>query len=395
MTRGPAARVRDAVQGMLAGGVERRVFPGGVAAVVRRREWLALEATGHAQVIPRRRAMITEAVFDLASLTKPVATATAILQLWAAGAIALDAPVATYIPSFARGGKDRVTVRHLLAHASGLPAWEMLYLPAPRGTRRGGGWRQRARACRSNDQAVRRICATPVNAPPGTRDEYSDLGFIVLGHLVEQMTGRSLASYARRHIFEPLGMRLTRFAPPRSWRPRCVATEVGNAYERAQAAEQGLGRRFRWRRHLLRGEVHDGNAWYVGHGVAGHAGVFSTASDLARFGIAMLRGGGLDSARILPADVVAQAARAHGPARSEIRRGLGWVVKGRTEYAGTRASAKSYGHTGFTGTSMLIDPARDLVIVLLTNRVHPTAVDTAISDFRPAFYDAVIEALDG
>jgi len=384
-------RVREAVRAMLADGVDR-VFPGGVAAVARGRAWLALEAVGQAQVKPVRRPMTTSTIFDLASLTKPVATATAVLQLYAGRTIDLDAPVARYVSAFGHHGAGRATVRHLLAHSSGLPAWEMLYLPAPRSAgRRGLG----AQACRSIAQAVRRIGATPLHAPPGRRDEYSDLGFIILGHLVERMTGSSLAAYARRHIFEPIGMRSTRFAPPRSWRARCAATEVGNAYEQTRAAEQGLGRRFPWRRQLLRGEVHDGNAWYLGRGVAGHAGVFSTASDLVRFGRTMLRGGGVGDARVLSAAVVAEAVRDHGPARSEMRRGLGWVVKGRSMYGGRRASPSAHGHTGFTGTALLIDPSRDLIIVLLTNRVHPSATDTAINAFRPAFYDAVIEAVDG
>lgn len=381
-------RVREAVRAMLARGTGG-VFPGAVAAVARGRDWLALEAVGHAQVTPVRRPMTTETIFDLASLTKPVATATAVLQLYAGGIIDLDAPVARYLPAFGRGRPARrVTVRQMLAHSSGLPAWEMLYLPSPRISRRRG---RGARACRSIPQAVRRIGATPLHAPPGRRDEYSDLGFIVLGHLVERLAGMSLGAYAQQHIFRPLEMRATRFAPPRSWRARCAATEMGNVFERARAAEQGLGRRFRWRRHLLRGEVHDGNAWYVGRGVAGHAGLFGTASDLVRFGRAMLRGG----ARVLPPAIVAEAVRDHGAPRAEIRRGLGWVVKGGSMYAGRRASPAAHGHTGFTGTSLLIDPPRELIIVLLTNRVHPSALGTAINAFRPAFYDAVIEAVDG
>jgi CubicO group peptidase (beta-lactamase class C family) len=385
-------RVREAVRAMLKRGTGG-VFPGGVAAVARGREWLIVEAAGDAQVTPVRRAMTPETIFDLASLTKPVATATAVLQLYAGGLIDLDAPVARYVPAFDRGRPARrVTVRQLLAHSSGLPAWEMLYLPAPPGAgRRGPG----ARACRSIPQAVRRIGATPLHAPPGRRDEYSDLGFIVLGHLVERLTGQPLGAYVRREIFRPLAMRTTRFAPPRAWRGRCAATEIGNVFERTRAAEQGLGWRFRWRRHLLRGEVHDGNAWYVGRGVAGHAGLFSAASDLIRFGRAMLAGGALAGARVLPPAIVAEAVRDHGAPRAEIRRGLGWVVKGATPYGGRRATPAAHGHTGFTGTSLLIDPPRDLVIVLLTNRVHPGAFETAINVFRPAFYDAVIEAVDG
>lgn len=402
-----ARRVREAVRALLAAGVERGTIPGAVAAVARRGHLLALEAAGSAQVVPRRRSMTVGTVFDLASLTKPVATTTVVLQLWTDGGLDLDAPVARYLPRFAQAGKAAVTTRHLLSHTSGLPAWEMLYLPAPdpgvaaaSDTRDSGGSRAlreaaaRARACRSIGGAVARICATPALVPPGTRIEYSDLGFIILGHMVERLAGQTLERYCRRRILLPLGMRMTRFAPPAAWRPRCAATEAGNAFEREKAAEQGLGRRFPWRRYLLCGEVHDGNAWYLGQGVAGHAGLFGTAADLARLGVAMLNGGILDGTRILSAEAVRQAAAVQTPGAGPPHRGLGWAL-GRWPYAGARASPAAYGHTGFTGTSMLVDPEQDLVIVLLTNRVHPSARNEAIQEFRPAFHDAVIEAADG
>jgi CubicO group peptidase (beta-lactamase class C family) len=326
-------------------------------------------------------------VFDLASLTKPVATAAAVLHVWAGRGIDVDARVSAYLPAFAHAGKDRATIRHLLAHSSGLPAWQMLYLPGPPGN-------PAQPACRSIDDAVVRICATHAEAPPGTRDAYSDLGFVVLGHLVAARGGMRVDAYARRHIFAPLGMRATRFAPPRAWRPRCVATEHGNRFERARAAEQGLGRGFAWRARLLRGQVHDGNAWYAGGGIAGHAGLFGTAADLARFGRMMLNGGNLDGVRVLPRRVVREAIDDHSPRGSQMRRGLGWVVKRRSDYGGRHASPSTFGHTGFTGTAILVDPERDAVIVLLTNRVHPTVKDS-IATFRPQFYDAVFEALDG
>lgn len=384
-------RVRDAVRVQLADGIARGVFPGAVAAVVHGGRRPVLEALGHAQVVPRRVAMRIDTVFDLASLTKPVATTVAILQLWEQGKIDLDALVAYHLPDFAQTGKAAATIRHLLAHTSGLPAWDMLYLPGPA---RGGG--TPAPACRSISDAVLRICATPAAAPPGTRIDYSDLGFVLLGHLVERLSAR-LDLYARRHIFEPLGMTHTRFVPPRSWRTRCAATEIGNAYERGKAAEQGLGRRFRWRTRLLRGEVHDGNAWHLGRGIAGHAGLFGTARDLARFGKAMLAGGALGSARMLRHDTVTEVTTNHTPGLASHPRGLGWALRG-WPFLGTRASAAAFGHTGFTGTSLLIDPQRDLAVVLLTNRVHPRVDERAgagITAYRPVFHDAVIEACDG
>jgi CubicO group peptidase (beta-lactamase class C family) len=386
---GLARRVRRAVTALVGEGLARGVFPGAVVAVLRGRDRLVYEAFGHAQVVPWRRPMTPETVFDLASLTKPIATATAVLQLCERGALDLDARVAAYLPAFAAGGKHDVTIRHLLAHTSSLPAWELLYLPG-----RSGASGAAVRPCRTIAQAVTRICAMPVDEPPGRRVVYSDLGFIVLGFLVERLAGTSLQAYTRRFVFGPLAMEHTRFAPPRAWWPRCAATEEGNAYERVKAAEQGLGRWFGWRKTVLRGQVHDGNAWYVGGGVAGHAGLFGTAADLCRFSAALLRGGAIGGRRILARATVAEAIRDQAPGLNPGRRGLGWALAGWT-FAGTRASPAAFGHTGFTGTSLLVDPERDLIVVLLTNRVHPSAHGTGLLEFRPAFHDAVIEALDG
>ncbi|MDR7482500.1 MAG: serine hydrolase domain-containing protein [Armatimonadota bacterium] len=371
----------------IADGLARGVFPGAVVAVRQEGRWLAHAAFGRAQVVPRPRPMTLDAVFDLASLTKPLATAAVVLDLWSRRRLDLDAAVAVYLPAFGHGAHAAVTVRHLLVHTAGLPAWEPLYLPAagaPRGLRH--------RACRTVAEATRRIAATPLAAPPGARVEYSDLGFIALGYLVERVAGEPLDRLVRRLVARPLGLRTLRYRPPASW--RCVATETGNAYERQRAAEQGLGARFRWRTHVLRGEVHDGNAWYVGRGVAGHAGLFGTAADVARAGEAWLGGGVADGARLLPAEVIAEATRDHTGDAQPGRRGLGWALAG-WPFAGRRASPAAFGHTGFTGTSLLVDPARALVIVLLTNRVHPSASGEAIVAFRPAFHDAVIEACDG
>jgi CubicO group peptidase (beta-lactamase class C family) len=384
---GVAARVREAVRAAIADGIAQGVFPGAAVAVRQEGRWLVHAAFGRAQVVPRPRPMTPDAVFDLASLTKPLATTAVALRLWSQGRLDLEAPVAAYVPAFRAGEHAAVTVRHLLAHTSGLPAWEPLYLPAaqaPRGPR--------GRACRSMAQVARRIAATPLAAPPGARVEYSDLGFIVLGHLLEQVAGAPLDVLVQRLVARPLGLGTTRFRPPASW--RCVATEAGNAYEQQRAAALGVGRGFRWRTHVLCGQVHDGNAWYAGGGVAGHAGLFAAAAEVARLGQAWLDGGAADGARLLPAEVIREATRDHAHGRAPGRRGLGWALAG-WPFAGRRASPAAFGHTGFTGTSLLVDPARALVVVLLTNRVHPSASGEAILAFRPAFHDAVIEACDG
>ncbi|MDR7555661.1 MAG: serine hydrolase domain-containing protein [Armatimonadota bacterium] len=387
-----AARVRAAVRAAITEGLARGVFPGAVVAVRQEGRWLVHAAFGWAQVVPRPRPMTVDAVFDLASLTKPLATTAVALHLWSRGLLDLDAPVGAYLPAFGHGQHAAVRVRHLLAHTGGLPAWEPLYLPAarpPDGSRAPGA---RARGCRTVAQAVRRIAATPRIAPPGTRVEYSDLGFIVLGYLLEQLAGAPLHVLVRRIVGRPLGMRTLRYRPPVSW--PCVATEAGNAYERQRAAAQGLGARFSWRTHVLRGEVHDGNAWYVGRGIAGHAGLFGTAADVAALGQAWLDGGAARGARLLPTDVVREALCDQTGGLQPGRRGLGWALAG-WPFVGRRASPSAFGHTGFTGTSVLVDPARALVVVLLTNRVHPSAAHDAIVGFRPAFHDAVLEACDG
>src|SRR2546425_1062420 len=395
MTRSrPASRpsrtgslLRNTVRDQLQDGLTQEIFPGAVACVVTGPRVLALEPVGFAQIVPGRRPVEAHTIFDLASLTKPLATTTAILQLCARGLLELDAPVAAYLPSFANSEHAMITIRHLLTHSSGLPAWEMLYLASPR---RPDG--RRAPACRSIAEAVERIGVTPTSASPGTKVEYSDLGFIVLGHLVALLGTEALDVYTKHHIAHPLGLRSLRFRPPMSWRPRCAATEMGNAYERSRAADQGLAGRFRWRTHLLCGEVDDGNAYYVGGGVTGHAGLFGTAHDVARIGQMLLHGGVLNGRRILAATLIADATADQTSGLAEGGRGLGWAVL--QPWFGRRASAAAFGHTGFTGTSVLIDPARGAVIVLLTNRVHPSAESNAIVEFRPAFHDAVLEALD-
>jgi len=380
-------RFRNTVRDQLQDGLTRGIFPGAVACVVTGQRVLALEAAGFAQIIPRRRPVEADTIFDLASLTKALATTTAILQLCARGLLELDAPVAAYLPSSANSEHATITIRHLLTHTSGLPAWEMLYLPSPQRADS-----RRAPASTSIAEAVERIGSTPTSSPPGAKVDYSDLGFIVLGHLVALLGSEALEVHTKHHIAHPLGLRTLRFRPPTSWRRRCAATEVGNAYERARAAEQGLPDGFRWRTHLLCGEADDGNAYYVGDGVAGHAGLFGTAHDVARIGQMLLHGGVLNRCRILPATLIADATidQTHGLAGGG--RGLGWAVS--QPWFGQRVSAGAFGHTGFTGTSVLIDPSREVVIVLLTNRIHPSAESNAIVEFRPVFHDAVLDALD-
>ncbi len=363
-----------AAERLIAEGLAGGVFPGTVLHVRQDGQILHHRAYGWAQVVPQRRDMHPEMIFDLASVTKPV-TATALLHLWERGAVDLDGPVAALLPAFGAAGKEGVTLRHLLTHTAGLPAWIRLYLRA-----------------NSAEEAITFICRNPPNAPPGEQFEYSDLGFIILGEIVRLRSGLSLDRYVAEHLAGALGWEWTRFLPPPEWRSRCVATEEGNEYERLAAGKEGEG--FPWRTEVIVGEVHDGNSHYTFGGVAGHAGLFGTAAEVGCFGQAMLDGGRTGHGRILREATVAEATQDQIGARLDTGVGLGWRCRRGSMSMGERASARAFGHTGFTGTSVLIDPARSLVVVLLTNRVHPRVNGEGIDGFRRALHDAVCEALD-
>ena len=308
--------------------------PGAVVLVGQGNRTLYRAAFGHLALWPAAEPMRPDAIFDLASLTKVVATTPAIMQLAEQDRLRLDAPVATYWPDFAAAGKATITVRDLLLHTSGLrPDLD------PE-----SGWR-------GTDAALARIAADHPLHAPGSAFLYSDLNFIVLGELVRRVSGESLDHYAARHIFQPLGMRDTGFNPPPALRPRIAPTD------RATGG-------------LRRGVVQDPTAWRMG-GVAGHAGLFSTADDLARFARMLLGGGALDGARILRPETVA-ALTTPVPLPGGARRALGWDSN--SHYARDIAPAfgpRAYGHTGYTGTLLWIDPDTGRFLILLTSRLYP------------------------
>ena len=250
-------------------------------------------------------------------------------------------------------GKNRVTVRHLLTHSSGLPAGRPLF-----------------REASSKSAALELVYATPLQAVPGARTVYSDLGAILLGRIVERASGERLDTYLARHVFRPLGMRSTMFRPPDSLRARTAPTEYDASRQR-----------------LLRGEVHDENALALG-GIAGHAGLFSTAHDLSRFATMYLQGGSLGGVRVLRPATIRQFTRAQDASFSS--RALGWDTPTGSSSAGHLMSRRAFGHTGFTGTSIWIDPANDVFVILLTNRVNPSRENHRISAVRVALADAVL-----
>ncbi len=282
--------------------------------------------------------MTEDTIFDLASVSKLFCTVV-VLQLVEEGLIDLDTPVAQYIPEFAQNGKEEVTVRHLLTHTSGLRAWRPLYSLYD-----------------TPEERIAAIYADDLTDPPGTRFVYSDLGLIVLGKLAERVTGAPLDELVAERITEPLGMTDTMYNPPASLHHRIAATE--------DMPWTGRG--------IVRGEVHDENAWSLG-GVAGHAGVFSTASDLAVFSQMLLNGGRYGKVRILSEEMVRQAITDQNvgiPPNITSRRGLGFELH-QPYYMASLDSPVTFGHTGFTGTSVVIDPLSRSFVILLTNRVHP------------------------
>lgn len=306
--------------------------------------WRALE--------PERERMTTDTIFDLASLTKCVATATAVMQLLEDGRIRLSDPVAVYLPEFAQNGKKDITIRDLLTHYSGLAPDLELKTP----------WVGREKAFQMAMEQK------PVN-PPGSRFLYSDINFETLGFIVEKLTGTSLATYASKHIYEPLGMKNTRFLPPAEWRNRIAPTQ----YDEAGA--------------MLRGVVHDPTARRMG-GVAGHAGLFSTAEDLSKFAEDLLSG-----FTVLSRPAIEKMSTPQQPVNAASLRGLGWDIDSPfSTNRGELLPVGSFGHTGFTGTSLWIDPVTDTYIILLTNAVHPRGGKSTVS-LRDKVATAVVRTL--
>jgi CubicO group peptidase (beta-lactamase class C family) len=332
---------------------ERGAFPGGVLAVGNQTGLLHLHPFGHLSYAPDARPVTAGTLYDLASLTKVVATTTMAMILVDERRLDLDKPVHDYLPAFQGPGKEAVTVHHLLTHSSGLDATAPLF-----------------REVRSKAAYVERITAMDLSYPPGSKSVYSDLGIILLGEILEKISGRPLDVFARERVFLPLGMKHTGFRPPRPLWPRIAPTENDP-----------------WRGRMLQGEVHDENAFAMG-GVAPHAGLFSTAGDLALFARMLLNGGG----RIVSRQTLELFTQKAGIPDSD--RALGWDTKSAEgSSAGTLFSPDSFGHTGFTGTSIWIDPERQIFLILLTNRVYPTRENNLIREVRPAVADAVVRAL--
>ncbi len=339
--------------------IARHAFPAVSVAVTHEDKLIARKALGRFTYEPSSPAVTPATLFDLASLTKVVATTTMAMLLYQRGLLDLDAPVAAVVHEFtAQAEKDprrrEVTLRMLLAHSSGLPAYEKLFLKA-----------------RTRDELLHAAFAMPLVADPGTRATYSDIGFIILGVALERLADESLDRFCQREIFAPLGMTHTTFNPPAKLRAEIPPTADDQTF----------------RHRIIQGEVQDENASVLG-GVAPQAGLFSSAEDLAKFAHCMIHEGN----PVLRPDTVALFTRRESspPGTS---RALGWDTPSTPSQSGKYFSPQSFGHLGYTGTSLWIDPVRQLSITLLTNRTWPDGSNQAIKQVRPSFHDAVSEAV--
>ena len=334
MDSGRLARIDEVV----AEGLSRGEMAGCVVCVGRQGTIVYLKAYGDRQVEPSRVAMTTDTVFDLASITKPVATATSVMVLLEQGQVRLHDKVAQYLPEFGQKGKEDITIEDLLLHQGGLIPDNSLkdYEDGPA-------------------KAWERICALPLRSEPGTEFVYTDVGFMVLGELVKRVSGQDVHQFSQARIFGPLGMKETGFQPAQPLR------------DRAEVTEQRDGR---W----MQGEVHDPRSFLLG-GIAGHAGLFSTAEDLAIYAQMMLGGGAYGAVRVLSPATVATMTGSYRV--SSGLRGLGWDKRsGYSSNRGDLYSSRAFGHGGFTGTSMWVDPQLDLFVIFLGNRLHPDGKGT-------------------
>jgi CubicO group peptidase (beta-lactamase class C family) len=346
--------------GIVEKAIAGRAFPGCSLAVTFRGELVAYKALGRFTYDPASPEVTTASIFDLASLTKVLAPAAMAMILYERGLLDLEAPVTAIVPEFASGLADNdarrrdVTLRMLLAHNSGLPAYEKLFLRA-----------------HTREALLHAAFTTQLISAPGTLAEYSDIGFIILGVALERLADESLATFCQREVFGPLGMTRTTFNPAPTLKDSIPPTTDDRTF----------------RHRIIQGEVQDENASVLG-GVAGHAGLFSTSEDLAIFSHAVLNGGH----PILRSSTVELFTRRES-APAGTSRALGWDTPSAPSQSGKYFSPRSFGHLGYTGTSLWIDADRQLSIILLTNRTWPDCQSQAIKQVRPAFHDAVIEVL--
>jgi serine-type D-Ala-D-Ala carboxypeptidase len=341
---------------VLAAGIDQKAFPGASLAITHKGRLVALKGIGRFTYDQNSSPVTAETVYDLASITKVVATTAACMVLYERGILQLEQRLVDILPEFSGHDPRRqnVTFRMLLAHSSGLPAYVRLF-----------------ERVRTREELVHEALRLPLAAAPGSREEYSDIGFILLGIALERLTKQPLDRFCQAEIFSWLGLERTAFRPPWEWNPMIPPTVDDRTF----------------RHRIVHGEVHDENACVMS-GIAGHAGVFATARDVASFADCMLE---LGHQLVQPGTIQLFTRRESWPPGTS--RALGWDTPSPPSQSGRYFSPSSFGHLGYTGTSLWIDPHRQLSVTLLTNRVWPDCASQKIKQIRPAFHDAVVEAL--
>lgn len=356
------ALLRHRVDSIVEGAIGADLIPGAVVQIEKDGKIVYSRAYGYSQKydfqhrpLQRPPMMDTGTLFDLASLTKVVGTTTALMVLADRGLIRVDDPVSRYLPGFDTGAKKQITIRHLLTHTAGLYEWYPLFYRSAH-----------------RDSTIRLVESLPLRFPVGQQRKYSDLGFMLLGAIIEQVSGMPLDRFEEENVFRPLGMTHTTYNPLRHGRTSDIAaTSLGNPYEYRMVHDPSLGFAVPgidpqswngWRQYVVRGEVNDGNAWYSSEGISGHAGLFSTVADLQRLVDMLLNNGVAGGRRFVAAATIADFLT---PDR--FRNGLGWMMDPGNSFM-KNGPAGSFGHTGFTGTSIAVVPALHLSILILINR---------------------------
>lgn len=349
-------------------------FPSAVYIVGERDRVVFADALGDAAREPEHHPATLETIYDLASLTKPLVTGALSARFVQRGALNIDDRVAQYLPEFERSDKREITIKQLLTHTSGLPAWRPLYLLA-----------------KDREHAAAAIAEQPLEYKAGERVVYSDLGFIVLGFLLQRLSDTSLPQLAQREIFEPLKLQHTFFNPSAASRTGVAACETGNAYERDMCERDFAGKVYGdWRSGVIWGEVHDGNAHFLG-GAAGHAGLFSSAEETLRLARQFMG----ETSELLASETCELFRENLTEGLNEARSFAWQLAATKDSTAGLRLPPDAFGHTGFTGTSCWIDSRRQQIFILLTNRTHAHQLPFAnINAVRREFHSLAIQALD-
>lgn len=338
--------------------IEDKSFPGAVVLVWKDGQTIFEKAYGNFTYDLTSPKVKTNTIYDLASLTKVVATTTAAMICYDRNLISLDDRVIKFIPEFGENGKENITIKNLMIHNSGLPAWKKFY----------------GRDLKYDD-VINEIYSSQLEYKPGEKTVYSDLGIITLGKIIEKVTGMKLDTFCRDEIFFPLKMNSTFFNPNDSLKIFCAPTETDNY----------------WRMKTLQGEVHDETSAML-NGVAGHAGLFSTADDLAKLMSVLINKGKFEQKQFIKHSTIELFTKRYS---AESTRAIGWDTKSDSgSSAGKYFSKNSFGHTGYTGTSIWADPERNLFVVFLTNRVYPTRENTKIQKIRPQLHNAVIKCIE-